>query len=196
MDLSYNTMRFGKKGHKITVYHLRKPVRKGLAGMVTGSIFPEKIALVVDPRPRSEFEYSYMCISHNRGIPFDSVWMEAEAFYGIKRGDKMARTALFHELGHYYLQHLKGSEEEINAYNLARSEAVDEGKVIQDELDADQFAVDYLGKEYVAEGLRKLNLRINNLIQSGVYEEETGKAAMKEISLRIASLDHSAKKRM
>ena len=107
----------------------------------------------------------------------------------------MARTALFHELGHYYLQHLKGSEEEINAYNLARSEAVDEGKVIQDELDADQFAVDYLGKEYVAEGLRKLNLRIKNLIQSGVYEEETGKAAIKEISLRIASLDYSAKKK-
>ena len=102
MDLNYNIMRFGKKGCKITVVHLRKPVTKGLAGMIMSSFFPQNISLVVDSRPVSDLDYTFMCLSRNAGNESVSIWMEEDAFYGIKRGNAEARTALFHELGHYY----------------------------------------------------------------------------------------------
>ena len=188
MDLSYQIMRFGKKGRRITILHLRKPGKKGLAGMVMSNLFPHNIALVVDPRPIEELEYSFICLSRNTGIDSASVWMEEDVFYGIKRGDALARTSLFHELGHCYFRHLKSTKEKMDAYDEARSASVDMGQVIQEELDADQFAVDYLGTEYVITGLSELKSELSNRITQGFYDEETGTAAMKELDLRLMKL--------
>ena len=156
--------------------------------MVTASFFPQKIALVVEPRPTDDLDYSFMCLSHVANSESVFIWMEEDAFYGIKRGDVKARTALFHELGHYFHHHLKGSVDEMAAYDEARSASVQAGRVIQQELDADLFAVDYLGRDYVIDGLKALKARLFDCIQQGVYDEETGNAAVKELELRIAQL--------
>ena len=187
MDLTYQIMRFGKKERRIDVLHLRKPVKKGLAGMVMSNLFPHNVALVVDPRPIEDLEYSFMCLSRGAVPDSASIWMEEDTFYGIKRGEPLARTCLFHELGHYYYQHLKGSEEEMDAYDEARVSAVETGQVIQEELDADQFAADYLGKGYVIAGLSKLMEETSNRIDQGLYPEENA-AAIKELEYRIKKL--------
>ena len=188
MDLSYQTMRFGPKKRKISIIHLRKPVSKGLGGMVKASFFPQTIALVVDPRPIDDLDYSFMCLSRDANNESVSIWMEEDAFYGIKRGDVKARTALFHELGHYYHHHLKGSIDEMVAYDEARSASVQAGRVIQQELEADLFAVDYLGREYDVNGLKALKARLYDCIRLGVYDEETGRSAIKELELRISAI--------
>ena len=47
MDLSYNVMRFGPKKRRIKIVHLKKPVTKGLAGLIESNLFPQRIAIVV-----------------------------------------------------------------------------------------------------------------------------------------------------
>ena len=187
MNLSFQIMRFGKKKRRIDVFHLRKPVEKGLAGMVMSNLFPQNVALVVDSRPTDNLEYSYMCLSRSAVTASVSVWMEADAFYGIKRGEPIARTALFHELGHYYFRHMKRSKEEMVAYDQAREAAVEIGQVIQQELDADQFAVDYLGKDYVISGLSDLKSLIEKALDQDSTDERNV-AAIKELEYRIMKL--------
>ena len=101
MDLSYNVMRFGPKKRRIKIVHLKKPVTKGLAGLIESNLFPQRIAMVVDSRPLEDLNYNYMCLNYIGGRERVEIWMEPDIFYGIKRGDPMARTSLFHELGHH-----------------------------------------------------------------------------------------------
>ena len=155
--------------------------------MVMSNLFPHNVALVVDPRSIDDLEYSYMCMSCSTGTDSASVWMEEDAFYGIKRGDPPARTALFHELGHYYHKHLKHSKEAMEAYDKAREAAVEMGQVMQQELDADQFAVDYLGKDYVIMGLSELKSQAEkNFVQDPT--DQGNLAAVKEFAYRIMKL--------
>ena len=185
MDLSFNTMRFGPKKQRIKIIHLRKPVTKGLAGMVMGKPFAQSISLVVDRRPRAEMDYNYMCLSHHADSKSIEIWMERDAFFGIKRGEPMARMSLFHELGHYYHKHLWETAEELSAYDKAREQAAKNGQVIQAELDADQFAADYLGRDYVIRGLSEMRAE---LVKECSCDKEQHAIALKELDLRIESL--------
>ena len=187
MDLSYNVMRFGPKKHKIKIIHLKKPVTKGLAGMVRSKLFVQDIALIVDQRPLHDLDYNLMCLSHVGGRENVQIWMEPDVFYGIKRGDPLARTSLFHELGHQYLGHLKDTTEEMEEYDEARVQAVKNGQVMQAELDADQFAADYLGRDYVIRGLADIRAA---LAKENACDEEQQAIALKEMDLRIEKLQH------
>ena len=128
-----------------------------------------------------------MCLNHIGGRERVEIWMEPEVFYGIKRGDPLARTSLFHELGHQHLGHLKDNTEEMDAYDEARVQAVKNGQVIQAELDADQFAVDYLGRDYVIHGLADIRAA---LAKENACDEEQQAIALKEMDLRIEKLQH------
>ena len=189
MDLSYNVMRFGPKKRRIKIVHLKKPVTKGLAGLIESNLFPQRIAMVVDSRPLEDLNYNYMCLNYIGGREHVEIWMERDAFFGIKRGEPMARMSLFHELGHHYLGHLKDDTEEMEAYDKARVQAVKTGQVIQAELDADQFAVDYLGRVYVIRGISDLR---SVLASEEVNNEEDKALALKELDLRIAKLQQSS----
>ena len=100
----------------------------------------------------------------------------------------MSRTILFHELGHYYHRHMRSSREEAEAYDEKRMQMVSEGKVIQNELDADAFAAEYLGNALAADGLADLKTALIRHIESGFYDEESGQASVRELELRIAVL--------
>ena len=73
MDLSYNVMRFGPKKRRIKIVHLKKPVTKGLAGLIESNLFPQRIAMVVDSRPLEDLNYNYMCLNY--------IWYIAQASF-------------------------------------------------------------------------------------------------------------------
>ena len=77
----------------------------------------------------------------------------------------------------------------MEAYDKARVQAVKTGQVIQAELDADQFAVDYLGRKYVIRGISDLR---SVLASEEVNNEEDKALALKELDLRIAKLQQSS----
>ena len=190
MRFTYSTMRFGKKERSVTIYHLRKPIMKGLVGlggMIRSKLFAAPISLNIDRRPEDERDYFCMCLSHDPNNDRASIWMEEAAFYGIKRGEPMARTALFHELGHKYHGHRLKTSEERDAYDGARVTFADDGQVKPEELDADQFAVDYLGRDYVIKGLSDLKAALAVRF-SADDDEKLKETALKELNLRIAKL--------
>ena len=75
----------------------------------------------------------------------------------------------------------------MEAYDEARVQAVINGQVIQAELDADQFAVDYLGRDYVIRGLSDIRA---SLAKGNAFDEEQQAIALKEMDLRIEKLQH------
>ena len=188
MKFNYQTMVFEKRDKRITILHLRKPIQYGLAGMASSKLFTQTIPLVIDDHTNDSFAYDFACLAYSVDIDAVRILMDENIFYGFKRGEAMARTVLFHELGHYHHRHMKSSKEEAEAYDAKREQMVSEGKVIQNELDADAFAADYLGNAMVADGLTDLRTALMRNIDSGCCDEETGNASIRELELRITIL--------
>ena len=133
LKLNYQTMSFGKKDKRISILHLRKPIQYGLAGMASSKLFRQNIPLVIDDHLQDMFAYDFACLAYSVDIDAVRILMNENIFYGIKRGEAMSRTVLFHELGHYYHRHMRSSREEAEAYDAKRMQMVSEGKVIQNE---------------------------------------------------------------
>ena len=188
MKLDYQTMSFGKKGRRITITHLRKPIQYGLASMASSKLFRQNIPLVIDDHANDRFDYDFACLAYSPDVDAVRILMDENIFYGIKRGEAMSRTVLFHEMGHYYHRHMRSSREEAEAYDAKRMQMVSEGKVIRNELDADAFAAEYLGNALVVQGLTDLKKALVRHIESGFYDEESGQASVRELELRIAIL--------
>ena len=188
LKLDYQTMSFGKKGKRITITHLRKPIQYGLAGMASSKLFRQNIPLVIDDHADDRIDYDFACLAYSVEVDAVRILMDENIFYGIKRGEAMSRTILFHELGHYYHRHMRSSREEAEAYDAKRMQMVSEGKIIRNELDADAFAAEYLGNALVVQGLTDLKKALIRHIESGFYDEESGQASVRELELRIAVL--------
>ena len=174
MSFEYNTMTFGKKNSKLSVLHFKKPLGNGFAGMVTSKLFPQKIALVVEDIPAEEMNYDFACLAASPGYESIRILMERDIFYGIKQNNKMARTILFHEIGHFIYNHLQNGMADMDAYDKERYSLSTAGKVMPQEVEADSFAAEYLGGDYVVDGLRMLieeTERRNDKI--GIDKDET-----------------------
>ena len=192
--IKYTKMHFGRKENRIDVTLLSHPIKMGLAGMVRGKQFNHTIALVVEPDDVIEKRaagnlmeyYNLACLTFNSKPEFYAVRMESEVFYGIKRGEPMARTILLHELGHYYQRQMTGSAEVSEKHDAERSKLVEEGLVSQHETDADDFAAMYLGNDYVAKGLEAIKLELLRRIDEECYEDND--ITFRELDSRIARL--------
>lgn len=187
MRKEYQTMYFGSKGDRIQVLHLRKPIRLGLAGMVSSKQFDDNIALVVDESGTVDFDFA--CLGYAADGKAPRIIMTREIFYDFKRGSSMARTVVFHEIGHYCNKdHLvrNATNEEADA---ARIHAVSSGTVSSKETVADQFAVRYLGAEVVMAGLREIRQEIQRRYGTGKYDAESYNAAITELDLRIKLIE-------
>ena len=134
----------------------------------------------------SKEDYDLACMSFSQKSGLYAVRMESEVFYGIKRGDPMARTILLHELGHYYHKHLTGDAEESERYDHERYRQAEEGSVSQRETDADDFAAMYLGREYVVKGLETIKQELLQRVDKECYEGTN--TTFRELDLRIARL--------
>ena len=169
--MRYQTMHFGKKKNRISLIHMNKPLKGGLAGMVSSSIFNENIAVIVDETAEELRDYDFACLACGENGLAPRVMMTKEIYY--------ARMILFHELGHYYNKDLSVHNPERDA---ERVKLTSEGTVSNEETNADAFASEYLGVATVIEGLKHLQILVSNM-----YDGDAG-VVQKELALRIKQM--------
>jgi len=179
----HGTISFGKGNHRIVLFHMNKPIGGGLIGMVKSPLFPAPVAIVIDDTPTEEKDYSFACLACAENGLAPRILIERELFYDIVRGSVEARVILLHELGHYRHQHLS---QKVADRDKVRSDCAADGGVDNNELEADRFVADYLGREKTIEGLRKLVDRIH--AEYATYDQDSVRLATQELQSRIALL--------
>jgi len=181
--MRYQTMHFGKKKNRISLIHMNKPLKGGLAGMVSSSIFNENIAIIVDETPEELRDYDFACLACGENGLAPRVMMTKEIYYDIKRGKPYARMILFHELGHYYNKDLSVHNPERDA---ERVKLTSEGTVSIEEIKADTFAVNYLGAKNVILGLETLQQIIESKYKD--YDSDSVDTTISELKMRVQHL--------
>ncbi len=187
MKRKYTVLPFGKKEQRISVVLCRKPMQNGLSGMVCGKALGQNIAIVLDESSSGETDCLYASLERMHNGTY-SVRMTSEVLHGLRRGDAMARTCLFHELGHYLCKHLEALGFQSESYDEERYRLASEGEVLHLELEADGAAADYLGIVVVTEGLAALREKLKGSLNEGTFDPEEVAVAVKELNLRIAAL--------
>lgn len=184
--MRYQTMHFGKKKNRISLIHMNKPLKGGLVGMVSSSIFNENIAIIVDETPEELRDYDFACLACGENGLAPRVMMTKEIYYDIKRGKPYARMILFHELGHYYNKDLSVHNPERDA---ERVKLTSEGTASIEEIKADAFAVNYLGVKNVILGLETLQQIIESKYKD--YDSDSVVTTINEIKMRVQHLMES-----
>lgn len=177
MAYKYGIISYGNKKNKIRIIHLKKPNKNGFAGMVVSSLLSKKVALMVkDDCCDSDFHLGALGISTKDDIPV--MYLERETFFDFKRGIAYSRVIVLHELGHYYNGDL--IDLDFDEYQESRVDAAKKNRVLEAELKADAFAVSYVGKDTVVEGLSQ----IKEILLKGTLDVEHT-LAVAEIDNRI-----------
>jgi len=153
--------------------------------MVRSKLFSEPIGVIIDDTPAEDKEYSFACIACAKDGNAPRIMIEREFFYDVTRGSSEARVILLHELGHYYHQHLLQQNTNREQERKAR---IAEGSVDPNELKADCFVADYLGREKTIEGLQMLIKRI--CAEGEDCDPESIRLATYELQLRIKALSN------
>lgn len=187
MKRKYTILPFGEKEKRIRVVLCRRPMAQGLNGMVRGKGLPHDLAILVDKPSDADPEYLHAALVGSAEIVI-AIRMTPAVFHGIRSGDPMARTCLFHELGHFVHKHLEPPGFQTGAYDNERYRVALEGGVIQQELEADAFAAEYLGSNVVARGLSVIRSLHEKELNDGVHIPEEVAVAMRELDRRIATM--------
>lgn len=114
--------------------------------------------------------------------------MRESLIASLRLGDGLAEMVLLHELGHY----VHGDVDRAKAHlaDDERVRSIQQGKVQQEELDADAFAAEYLA---VASALTELKqLRTQKYKGKEEWEQDSVNIGIQELELRISSLRHIA----
>lgn len=187
MKRKYTILPFGEKEKRIRVVLCRKPMAQGLNGMVRGKDLPHDLAILVDKPSDADPEYLHAALVGTAEMVI-AVRMTPAVFHGIRSGAPIARTCLFHELGHFAHKHMETPGFQTEAYDKERYKiALSEG-VAQQELEADAFAAEYLGNNVVAEGLSVIRSLHEKELNDGVHIPEEVTVSMRELDFRIAVL--------
>lgn len=178
--MQYQTISYGEGKEKIELTLLDNLMEQKLGGMISSPMFSENIAIVVEDNPET-IDYDFACLGYAKEKTAPRVMMKSEFFDDLKRATSESRTILFHEIGHYFnndiLTNEGNSDEE-------REKLVLNNKVSEKEVSADAFAVKYLGKDVVIDGLRNLKQRIFT-----EFDEYDGLLSAMEIDMRISKID-------
>ena len=184
--MRYQTMHFGKKKNRISLIHMNKPLKGGLAGMVSSPLFNEDIAIIVDETPEELRDYDFSCLACGENGAAPRVMMARGIYYDIKRGKPYARMILFPELGHYYNKDLSVHNPE---HDAERVKLTSEGTVSIEEIKADTFAVNYLGAKKVILGLETLQQIIESKYKD--YDSDSVDTTISELKMRVQHLMES-----
>jgi hypothetical protein len=187
MKRKYTVLPFGKREKRISVVLCQKPLQSGLTGMIRGKALGRDIAIVLDKSSSTESDCLYASLERMRNGTY-SVRMTSEVLHGLRRGDAMARTCLFHELGHFLCKHLEAPGFKSENYDEERYRLASEGEVLHLELEADAAAADYLGIAIVAEGLAALRDKLKEPLIDDAFDPEAAAVAVQELNLRIFAL--------
>jgi hypothetical protein len=182
-------MPFGKGAHRLEVVLERKVRRGGYAGLVVSKQFPGTIGIVVREDLLDEMNVQSVYITAKKDGSDPRIILSMETLVGIKRGCIADRFSLLHEVGHYICGHLVDPpdiEEEL----AMRERLLEENQVSQDEVEADAFAVNYLGAEAVVWALQEsMERRMTADLVYGVEEEDISQKALLEYQLRIDAIN-------
>ena len=185
-DFSY--MHFKKGEEKITICLEKKIHKTGFAGFVGSPRFQENILLcVADERlAKLNIRGGYITTKEDGSDP--RVFLDSNTFDNIKRGDIAARFMLFHEMGHYCCGHL-ASPPDVQEESKRRKALISQGKVSEEEVEADRFAAEYLGPETVMEALQEAQEnRFAFDLYNGTQNEECSILAVREFRLRMDAI--------
>ena len=155
--------------------------------MVCGKALGQNIAIVLDKPTSDEADCLFASLERMHNGTY-SVRMTSEVLHGLRRGDAMARTCLFHELGHFLCKHLETPGFKSENYDEERYRLASKGDVLHLELAADAAAADYLGIAVVVEGLAALCDKLNGFYIAEAFDPEAVTVAVQELNLRIVAL--------
>ena len=189
MAREYTYMPFGKGAHRLEVVLERKVRRGGYAGLVVSKQFPGTIGIVVREDLLDEMNVQSVYITAKKDGSDPCIILSMETLVGIKRGCIADRFSLLHEVGHYVCGHLVDPPE-LEEENAMRERLLEVNQVSQDEVEADAFAVNYLGAEAVVWALQdSMERRMTADLVYGVEEEDISQKALLEYQLRIDAIN-------
>lgn len=183
-------MKFGKsRAERIEICMERKPHRSGWAGLICSPLFRRNLSIIINEDLLDRLGVNNGFITTSDDGSMDAVIMTRDVFDGFKQGKAYCRLFLFHEIGHFVRGHLD-SMQSIADESEMRIEYIRNGSVPPRELEADMFAVKYLGTQTVLCGLRDgQEQRSARDMLDGVSNDETSIAALREYDLRIAAIE-------
>lgn len=166
--MEYDTMSYGIGDNKIELLLTKEPIDvgdKSLVGMATSPRFPKRVGLVLDRNAEDKRDYDFAALSFGaEKTPF--IYLEQIILDGLRDRTSEALTIVFHEIGHYIHGHKAKNVQERYAERVS---TLNSGMVLKSELEADRFALEYLGKDEVLSGFEALQMRMRER-----YTEEAG----------------------
>ena len=192
MSREFSYMRFGKGARQIALYTERKICKNGYAGVIFSPLLAESIRIFVNDRRLAEMSIRLGYISVLPDGTDPVIFLTTEAFYALKRGSRSMRFLLLHEIGHYVRGHLSRPPRAGDP-NYRRFELVSRGQVCPDELEADRFAVAYLGQDYAVWALQEaMGERLCFDMRTGAFGDELSNGALAEFQMRIDAICDAA----
>ena len=188
MKRKYIQIPFGKKENHLVVVLCRKPMQRGLIGMVRGKVVGADIPIVMDATPPDLMEYEHAAL-FGLGNGMGVIQMTPGVVAGFRCGDPFARTCLFHELGHYLKHHLDNPGFQNGEYDNERYRIASEGGILRQEVEADAVAVEYLGADTAIAGLKMIRDLNARKLGDLSYDQDSARVSVLELDNRIRTLE-------
>lgn len=173
-----STEAYGPGDSQIELTLLESPVEHGLAGMLRSASLKNDVAIVVDPHEGEDYDFACFGCGENGVAP--RIILQPDLFADLKSGTDEALTILFHELGHYHNGDCENEEYIRDYYMTDRMNRAESGQILPMEVDADAFAVQYIGRDRAKNGLLQLKKRLE--------KTEDSELALSEVVARIAAM--------
>ena len=177
-------MSFGSKKERIKIIHLNSPIKYGFVGYVKSKLFKKMIPLRLDDS--DDFEFASCDVYDDDTYV---IKLKKEVFYDFKRGSHAARTIMFHEIGHLLSGGFEIYYGNSQMYDEDRYKNFNNGDILNIEIQADDFAVKYLGVDYVIQGLREIKDMLNIYRDEEDVDVERLEMASEELDRRIKRIE-------
>lgn len=177
--------RFGSGDDAIELTLHRQPGEFDVVGTLASRHFGHEVYLMQwpDDRLSTEGAFTHACTAAVDGIC--GVMMRESLIASLRLGGGLAEMVLLHELGHYVHGDVDRAKEPPG--DAERVRLIQQGKVLQEELDADAFAAEYLGKDAVASALAELKQLITQKYKGrDEWDQDGVNMGIQELEMRIA----------
>ncbi len=177
-------LRFGTGEKEIEITLLSEQEKFGIIGVIAGKMLPGWVAIRVDELMNDDREFDVGALQKSRQCPYAVICLEPIILKGLRTGDALSLLTVFHELGHFVHGHASLRTDGSSEYDEKRKALIRQGKAQSDELEADAFAVEYLGVNIVIAGLNKLRQYMLKRYQTDAWDQEDVDLMNREIEIR------------
>lgn len=156
----------------------------GFVGYIGNHSNPNiKIKLEIDTPWMIEHNYRTCCLymdDENKYSESCIIVMTA-LFFDLIRNNEYMQSALWHEVGHFHLNHYFNIRMDGSSSNKQREEYFEKGQILPVEKAADMFALYYMPKEDV---IKEFNWMIKTRRENMLEPEKTRLPAVRELCMR------------